>query len=124
MSEHSARIVPHADVVLFLRDRGLHGYGLGWIDDVHLLASAIVGRFRLWTVDPSLWAVAKHLDVAYEAPATKGGNLPWRTNSGGGVSGSPSESVIQENRMPPIHKDIDKEESRCIKGAQCRRVPK
>ena len=39
---HQASIVPHRDVVAFVRDRDLHGRGVGWID-VHLLASAIVG---------------------------------------------------------------------------------
>ena len=36
-----ALIVPHPDVVAFVRDRKLHGRGIGWID-VHLLASALV----------------------------------------------------------------------------------
>jgi predicted nucleic acid-binding protein len=72
---YQAAVVPHPDVVLFVRDRGLHGRGVGWID-VHLLASAIVGRFRLWTVDTNLSAAAEDLDVAYEAPATKRKKLP------------------------------------------------
>jgi predicted nucleic acid-binding protein len=67
---HQAGMVPHADVVLFVRERGLQGRGVGWID-VHLLASAIVGRFRLWTADTSLSAVAREFDVAHQAPATK-----------------------------------------------------
>jgi hypothetical protein len=45
----------------------LHGRGLGWID-VHLLASAIVGRLQLWTADSRFAAVAKELGVAYEMP--------------------------------------------------------
>jgi predicted nucleic acid-binding protein len=71
---HQAAIVPHFDVVQFVRDRGLHGRGVGWID-VHLLASAIVERFRLWTADTSLSAVAEDLDVAYLAPAKKPGKV-------------------------------------------------
>jgi hypothetical protein len=39
---HQADTVPHSDVATFVRDRGLHSRGVGWID-VHLLASAIVG---------------------------------------------------------------------------------
>lgn len=71
---HQAGMVPHADVVLFVRARDLFGRGVGWID-VHLLASAIVGRFRLWTADTNLSSVAEDLDVAYQTPATKPGKL-------------------------------------------------
>lgn len=66
---HQARMVPHRDVVAFVHDRDLHGRGVGWID-VHLLASAIVGRLQLWTADPRFSAVAKDLGVAYEASAS------------------------------------------------------
>ena len=62
---HQAPIVPHADVVTFVQDRRLHGRGLGWVD-VHLLASALVGRLRLWTADPRVAAVATQLDVNYD----------------------------------------------------------
>ena len=58
-------VVPHGDVVTFVRDRKIHGRGIGWID-VHLLASALVGGVRLWTVDPALAALARELNVAYE----------------------------------------------------------
>ena len=67
-------MVPHRDVVAFVRDRDLHGRGVGWID-IHLLASAVVGRLQLWTADPCLSAVANHFGVAYEAPASKSGEL-------------------------------------------------
>ena len=53
-----APVVAHADVVAFVRDRKLHGRGIGWID-VHLLASALVGRLKLWTTDPPLAAMAQ-----------------------------------------------------------------
>src|ERR1700728_3695497 len=52
-----ASSVPHCEVVAFARDRDLHGRGVGWID-VHLLASALVGRLQLWTADESLAAIA------------------------------------------------------------------
>src|SRR3954451_16870652 len=45
------RIISHDEVVRFVRDRDLHGRGVGWID-VHLLASALVARTQLWTADP------------------------------------------------------------------------
>lgn len=60
-----APLVPHRDVAAFVRDRKLHGRGVGWID-VHLLASALVGRLRLWTTDPALRALASELGVAHE----------------------------------------------------------
>ena len=63
---HQAEMVPHHDVVAFVRDRRLHGRGMGWID-VHLLASAIVGRLQLWTADPRFSTVANELGVAYQA---------------------------------------------------------
>ena len=60
-----ASIVPHSEVVTFVRSRALSGRGLGWID-VHVLASAIVEQLPLWTADARLFAVAKELGVAYE----------------------------------------------------------
>jgi predicted nucleic acid-binding protein len=60
-----APVVPHVEVVAFVRDRKLHGRGIGWID-AHLLASALVGHLRLWTVDPALATLAKELGSAYE----------------------------------------------------------
>jgi hypothetical protein len=65
---HYASTVPHCDVTAFVRARNLNGRGVGWID-IHLLASALVGRLRLWTVDPRFSALATELGVAYEAPA-------------------------------------------------------
>ena len=62
---HQAPVVPHSDVVAFVRDRRLHGRGIGWID-AHLLASALVGRLRLWTIDPALTMLAKELGINYE----------------------------------------------------------
>jgi predicted nucleic acid-binding protein len=49
----------------FVRDRKLHGRGIGWID-VHLLASALVARLDLWTTDPALATVATELGISYE----------------------------------------------------------
>ena len=60
-----APLVPHAEVVAFVRDRKLNGRGIGWID-AHLLASALVGRLRLWTADSPLATVATELGIAYE----------------------------------------------------------
>ncbi len=56
--------VSHSEVVAFVRARKLHGRGIGWID-AHLLASALVGKVQLWTVDGPLGTVADELGVAY-----------------------------------------------------------
>jgi len=60
-----APVVPHCDVIAFVRDRKLHGRGIGWID-VHLLASALVGRLKLWTTDPALATLATELGINYD----------------------------------------------------------
>jgi predicted nucleic acid-binding protein len=60
-----APVVPHSEVVTFVRDRKLHGRGIGWID-AHLLASSLVGRLRLWTTDLALATLANELGIAYE----------------------------------------------------------
>ena len=62
---HQAPVVPHSDVVTFVRERRLYGRGVGWID-AHLLASALVGRLQLWTTDPRLATLAKELGIAYD----------------------------------------------------------
>jgi predicted nucleic acid-binding protein len=60
---HQTSTIPHDEVVEFVRSRHLHGRGLGWID-VHLLASAIAGRVRLWTADSRLAMFAREFGVA------------------------------------------------------------
>jgi predicted nucleic acid-binding protein len=62
---HQATIVPHRDVVEFVRTRDLNGRGVGWVD-VHLLASAIVGGMQMWTADPRFATIANELGVAYQ----------------------------------------------------------
>jgi predicted nucleic acid-binding protein len=62
---HEAPRVPHSEVVAFVRERRLRGRGVGWID-AHLMASALVGRLKLWTADPRLAALAQELGIAYE----------------------------------------------------------
>lgn len=53
------------NVVAFVSDRRLNGRGIGWTD-VHVLASALVGRVLLWTADAPLATVAKELGVSYD----------------------------------------------------------
>jgi predicted nucleic acid-binding protein len=62
---HHAPVVPHREVVEFVRQRRLHGRGIGWID-THLLASALVSHIKLWTADPRLEAAARELGIDYE----------------------------------------------------------
>jgi hypothetical protein len=68
---YQACVLPHREVVEFVRARQLYGRGIGWID-LHLLASSIVGRLRLWTADARFSLVAKDLGVAYESAAPEG----------------------------------------------------
>lgn len=59
-----APVVAHREVVQFVRERRLHGRGIGWVD-THLLASALVARLPLWTADPRLATVAGELGIIY-----------------------------------------------------------
>jgi predicted nucleic acid-binding protein len=59
-----APLVPHSEVVEFIRARRLHGKGIGWLD-AHLLASALTSGYRLWTADVSLVATARALRVEH-----------------------------------------------------------
>jgi predicted nucleic acid-binding protein len=61
---HHAKAISHSEVVEFVRTRRLYGRGVGWID-VHLLASAIVGRMKLWTADQFLAVLAAELGIDY-----------------------------------------------------------
>jgi predicted nucleic acid-binding protein len=63
-----ARVVPHEEVVGLVLNRELHGRGVGWID-VHLLASALAGRLRLWTADPRFAEVAHEFGIDYRFDA-------------------------------------------------------
>ena len=61
---YRAPVATHGEVVLLVRERRLHGRGIGWID-AHLLASALVGHLKLWTADPRLAMLAKEFGIAY-----------------------------------------------------------
>jgi predicted nucleic acid-binding protein len=61
---HQTAVVPHDEVVEFVRVRRLHGRGIGWID-AHLLASALVSHTQLWTTDARLAALARELRIEY-----------------------------------------------------------
>lgn len=59
-----ANLVPDADVLAFVRERGLARRGIGWVD-AHLLASALTSSASLWSADRALAAVAADLSVAF-----------------------------------------------------------
>jgi predicted nucleic acid-binding protein len=61
---YQAPVVPHGEVIAFVRERRLGGRGIGWID-AHLLASALVGQLKFWTADLRLAMLAKELGIAY-----------------------------------------------------------
>jgi predicted nucleic acid-binding protein len=62
--------IAHSEVVEFVRGRGLHGRGVGWID-IHLLASALVTGSQLWTADPRFAGMATELGIAYNPARPK-----------------------------------------------------
>jgi len=48
--------------LLNVQRHGLAGTGIGWMD-VHLLASSLIARFPLWTLDKALARQAGRLGV-------------------------------------------------------------
>jgi predicted nucleic acid-binding protein len=62
---HQVAVIPHGEVVAFVRDRHLAGRGIGWVD-VHLLASALVSGTQLWTADTRFAAVVRDFGVGYD----------------------------------------------------------
>ncbi len=56
----------HEEVMELVEGRQLMGTGIGWVD-AHLLAASLLSRNALWTMDRSLAAVARQLDVFAEA---------------------------------------------------------
>lgn len=54
----------HDEVLNLVERRGLAGAGIGWVD-AHLVASALIDRAPLWTLDRRLAAAAATLAVAW-----------------------------------------------------------
>jgi len=63
-----ALTVRHDEVLSLVRSRNLHGRGVGWVD-VHLLASTLIEKARLWTADESLSRLARESGVAHHLGA-------------------------------------------------------
>jgi predicted nucleic acid-binding protein len=53
-------VASHDEVLAFIKTHRIHGRGLGLID-VHLLASALIDRRPLWTLDTALAEAARRL---------------------------------------------------------------
>ena len=57
-----AAAVEHEEVLIFIESHSLMGKGLGYVD-VHLLASAVLSRLPIWTLDKKLEQVAGMLHL-------------------------------------------------------------
>lgn len=57
------RVAEYAEVLALIERAPLWGRGIGWVD-AHLLASALLDRLRIWTLDRRLALVARDLEVA------------------------------------------------------------
>ena len=55
-------IAEHDEAMHFLHQRRLYSFGLGWID-LHLLASASLGKIKLWTNDSALKRAAEKCGI-------------------------------------------------------------
>ena len=58
----TSTVASHQEVLHLLSEHKLHGKGLGWID-MHLLASALLSKSRLWTTDKTLARAARALEA-------------------------------------------------------------
>lgn len=63
----AAPLVEQEEVLEFVSARRLAGRGLAWID-MHLLASALIGHYRLWTLDKALRKAAIGLKLEANGP--------------------------------------------------------
>lgn len=59
----STTVASDKDVYHLLESQRLWGEGLAWVD-IHLLASAIISGYQLWTRDQALGLAAERLKVA------------------------------------------------------------
>jgi predicted nucleic acid-binding protein len=53
----------HQEVLRLVETHRLYGRGLGWID-MHMLASALLSRSALWTLDAALGRAASALKIS------------------------------------------------------------
>jgi predicted nucleic acid-binding protein len=57
-------VAQHREVLGLIEQTPLWGRGIGWVD-AHLLATAMLDRIQLWTLDQQLHAAAQELGVAF-----------------------------------------------------------
>jgi predicted nucleic acid-binding protein len=57
--------VEHEEVMQFIENYGLMGKGLGYVD-MHLMASTVLSRIPIWTLDKKLKDVASKLGLDYK----------------------------------------------------------
>jgi predicted nucleic acid-binding protein len=62
----AASVARHDEVIELVGRHRLAGAGIGWVD-MHLLASTLLDRRPLWTLDRRLSAVAQRLGSAWTA---------------------------------------------------------
>jgi predicted nucleic acid-binding protein len=58
-----APVLDHPEALEFVEAHQLMAQGLGWVD-IHLLASARLGRIPIWTLDRRLDSAARRLRLA------------------------------------------------------------
>jgi len=63
----SAVFATHEEVMRLIEDRKLWGLGIGWVD-AHLLASALLSKCALWTLDARLARAAHAVGVKLFRP--------------------------------------------------------
>jgi predicted nucleic acid-binding protein len=61
--------VRHEEAMALVEQRDLSGTGLGWVD-VHLLASALVEGWTLWSLDKRLQRAARSLGAAWDGASS------------------------------------------------------
>ena len=66
----SIREASHHDAMSLVEHRRLAGSGIGWVD-AHLLASAILDRSELWTLDSRLQRVAGFCGIRWSSKGRK-----------------------------------------------------
>ena len=60
----TATQVEHEEVMMFIEHHRRMGKGLGYVD-MHLLASAVVTRIPIWTLDKKLNEVSSKMGILY-----------------------------------------------------------
>jgi len=65
LSLPASPVIDFQEFLYFIEQNHLNGQGISFVD-IHLLASAQLGRLPLWTEDKRLKTAAEHLDMSYK----------------------------------------------------------